>query len=199
LITLLAPKENDLVISLGDMNGVLACVAIKMHRKFIHITGSSAQDIEAWDNTAKLRIKAVLSGLDTGEIEKDDPMRESYDIPKGKVDILCVSRKELKNDKTTGAVFLTETVGENISDFYAGLLGAYKDSNLSNEYLGLFGKHVIVLDEEEILDTGLLSYLSTKYSNESITVVAERMEISPDTPTPKNVSVIHAPFDFLGR
>ena len=38
LITLFAPAEPDLIISLGDMNAVMPSVAMKMNRRFIHIS-----------------------------------------------------------------------------------------------------------------------------------------------------------------
>lgn len=198
LFTLLAPNERDLIITLGDMNGAAASVALKMNRRFIHITGNSAQDKEAWENTAKARIGAVLAGTDSGDVEKDDPLDFEYSVEGKRVDVLNVSRKELRYEKATGAVFITDTIDEDISTFYAGLLGAHMRAS-KEEFFGINGKHVIVLDEEEILDTGMISYLSSKYASEKITIVAERTELTEESPIPQNVSVVHAPFDFLGR
>lgn len=199
LISLLAPNENDWVVSIGDINGAVASVAMKLKRRFIHVTGKSQRDMAAWENTAKKRISAVMQGLDSGEVEKDDPLDIEYEVSAGQVDVLRVSRKELRVDKVSGAVFMTETVDENVSDFYAGLLGAYRVKANSNNYYGIDGKHIVVLDEEEILDTGMVAYLSTKYGNEKVTIVAERLEINPGVSLPRNISIVHAPFELFGR
>ena len=199
LLTLFAPNVNDTVISIGDMNGATASVAMKMNRHFIHITGGSAADFEAWSNTASKRIEAVNSGKDTEDVEKDDVMPFEYNVVPGFVDVLNVSRKVLSINRNTGAIAITDTVDENIYDFYAGLIGAYKRDSSEVLYRKLDGSRVIVIDGDEILDTGLLSYLSSKYINEKIIVVAERTELNDSVPTPKNVSVLHAPFDLIRR
>ena len=108
LFTLLAPNESDLIITLGDINGAAASVALKLNKRFIHITGSSVQDKEAWENTAKARLGAVLAGADVGDVEKDDPLDFEYLVEDKRVDVLTVSRKELRYEKSTGAVFITD-------------------------------------------------------------------------------------------
>ncbi len=198
LITLFAPNRGDLVVSLGDMNGVVASVAMKMSRVFVHITGKSTQDIEAWENTAKKRLIAVAEGRDCGTVEEDDPMPCDYSVEQGCIDVLTVSRKTIRCDAINGAITMTQNVGEETTDFYAGLVGSYHEA-AGNEYHGFFGKKVIVLSSEEILDVGLLSYLSTKYASEKLTVIAERLEVADNIPLPQNLSVLHAPFDLIGR
>ena len=199
LIELFAPCPNDLVVSLGDMNAVVASVAMKMNRRFIHITGSSSKDIESWEHTAKYRLDVTITGRDSGTIEKDDEMTFGYTVEPGYIDVLGVSRKELQIDKTTGAVAITDTVEEDISEFYAGLLGAYRSNSCQTDFYGFDGRHVIVIDSDEILDAGLLSYIATKHSSEKVTIVAERLELSVGAPIPKNISIIHAPFDLFRR
>ena len=56
-----------------------------------------------------------------------------------------------------------------------------------------------MLDEEEILDAGMVAYLSTKYGDETVTIVAERLEINPGVSMPRNISIVHAPFELFGR
>ena len=199
LLNLFAPNENDLVISVGDMNAVMPCVAMKMGRRFIHITGASKQDYESWNNTAMKRIDAVISGNDSGLVEKDDPMPNPYKLSPGYIDVLYVSRNELNFNKTTGAIFISDINDEQITDFYAGLIGAYRKSSSSNIYHRLDGSIVIVLESDEILDAGMLSLLSSMYSTDKITVISERLDLPDNMPLPRNVSVIHAPFDFFRR
>lgn len=199
LITLFAPNENDLIISIGDMNGAVASVAMKMKRQFIHITGSSESNIEAWENTASKRMEAVISGADTGDVEKDDIMPCEYSVLPGYIDVLTVSRKVISMNKNTGAIGITDTIDENIYDFYAGLVGAYLSKGGNGSYRKFDGSQVIVLDSDEILDTSMLSYISSKYSKEKVTIIAERLELAENTPLPRNVSVLHAPFDLMRR
>lgn len=199
LITLFAPNDTDLIVSIGDMNGAIAAVAMKMGRCFIHITGSSASDIEAWNNTASKRITAVIEGADSGDVEKDDLMPVDYSVSPGYVDVLNVSRTTISINRNTGAIAISDTFDENIYDFYAGLIGAYRKESGEEMYKQFDGSQVLVLDGDEILDTGMLSYLSTKYSKEKMTVIAERLELADNAPIPRNVSVLHAPFDLIGR
>ena len=198
LLTLFAPDEKDMVVSLGDLNGAVSSVAMKFNRRFIHITGSSNKDLEMWNNTASRRIIAVINGKDSGEIEKDDEFPIEYNVSKGSVDVLKVSNRELKWNKKTGALIISET-GESIKDFYAGLAGGYSDGNKPGHYYGLNGKHIIVLESEDILDTSMMSYYSSKYFDEKIVLISERTEIDKNMRIPNNISIIHAPFDFIGR
>ena len=199
LVSLFAPNECDIVLALGDMNAVTASVAMKMNRRFIHITGGSERDREAWENTASKRLVAVMAGLDSGETEKDDPMPGPYAVKAGIIDVLCVSRREMRIDKTSGAVHITEAEGEDMAGFYAGLAGAYRREAGSDAYHGLQGQCVVVLDEEEILDAGMLSYLASQHAGQQITVIAERLELPIGVPLPQNVTVVHAPFDLEAR
>ena len=184
---------------MGDDNGVMPSVAMKMNRHFIHLTGSTPDNINSWEETAKCRLIAVMEGRDSGDVEKDDPFPSEYNVGSVNIDVLTVSRKEMRIDRSTGAISFTETIGEDINDFYSGLVGAYRRNNSSSDYYGLNGKHVIVFDSEEFLDTGMLSYLAAENKEEKITIVAERIELAPNVPLPKNVSVLHAPFNLIWR
>jgi len=199
LITLFAPNEGDTIIALGDLNAAMASVAFKTKRKCIHITGNSPQDLEAWENTASKRILAVLSGFDSAEVEKDDPMPIEYSVYSGYIDCLKVPRTKLIVNSSTGAIEITESINESIADFYAGLIGTYRKNINSNNFYGFDNKRVIVFDSDDILDTGMISYLANLYKNESLTIIAERLELSDDTSLPRNISVLHAPFDLFGR
>ena len=187
------------IISLGDINAAFASVAIKKHRRTIHITGLSNQDLEAWENTGRYRIQATIEGKDSGDVEKDDMLDFDYCVEDGYFDILAVARKEMHIDNATGAIDFTDTIDEDISDFYAGMLGTYRKNNDTGHYYGLDGKHIVVLESEDILDAGMISYIATKYPKEKVTIVAERLEPGAKEMIPKNIYVIHAPFDLLGR
>ena len=52
---------------------------------------------------------------------------------------------------------------------------------------------------KENLDAGMVAYHSTKYGNEKVTIVAERLEINPGVSLPRNISIVHAPFELFGR
>lgn len=199
LITLFAPNEGDLVVSVGDINAVMASVSMKMHRTFIHITGSSSQDIEAWLNTGRGRLLAVMAGNDSGDVEKDDPLPFDYSVEQGSIDVLQVSNTIMKISRSSGAISIVLDENENIYDFYAGTVGSYNKGHDSHIYYRLNGSKVILLDSDEILDSGLLAYISSQYSKEKITIITERMELSENTPLPQNVSVLHAPFDLVRR
>jgi len=87
------------VISVGDINAVMACTALKLNRDFIHITGGSKSDLEDWENTGMKRIEAVIKGQDVGEIEKDDPMPCEYSVPDANIRIMDFMKSVILNNK----------------------------------------------------------------------------------------------------
>ena len=198
IINLFAPKESDLIVALGDLNAAMSSVALKMNRRFIHITGSSDQDEEIWEKTAKKRLLAVINGNDVGDVEKDDPMPEEYHVSQGQIDVLKVSCMSITSDNATGAIMLSNS-DENIVDFYAGLVGSYRRNSEDNSFIGIDGRKVIVFDSEEVLDSGMMSYIASQHVKEKITIIAERLELPDNVPLPQNVSVLHAPFDLVRR
>lgn len=196
LISLLAPNKNDVVLSIGDSNGVFASVAIKSQHKFIHLTGGADREIEAWVNVGSSRLVATIDNKDCGKVEEDDSLGIEYNVSKGYIDVLCVSKTSLKRISRTGNIIPIFSETECIEDFYAGLVGGYRKDYTSNIYSGLNGDIVIVLDSDDILDSSYLSKIGSTYPGR-VKVVAERCEELKSIP--KNVTVLHAPYELISN
>ena len=199
LINLFAPEDDNTIISLGDINAVMPSVALKLNRMFIHITGSSSTDISTWENVGKPRLSCVLDNKDSGDIEKDDEMPCEYMISPGMIEIFNVSNRIMTSDILTGAIKISDPGKECIKDFYAGLLGAYKVDPSHPFYTGIIGQLAYVLDSDEVLDLSSISSLSIKAGCKNVYIIAERTEQVDDNLIPANVTIIHAPFDLVGR
>ena len=194
LISLLAPNEQDAVLSIGDGNGAFASVAIKSQHKFIHLTGGAKSELEAWDNVGSCRLVATLDNKDVGKIEEDDSIGIKYFVSKGHIDVLSVSKTAIKRISKTGNIIPIFSNDECIEDFYAGLAGGYRKDNTSNIYYGLNGEIVIVLDSDDTLDSSFISKIGSTYPNK-VRIIAERCEELKSIP--KNVTVLHAPYELI--
>ena len=197
LVNLFAPHENDLVISIGDVNAAMAGVCLKLKRQFIHITGKSSRDMKTWEDTGKNRLLAVMYGQDSGDVEKDDPMPNEYLVEPCTIDVLTEMESTIVQDREIESVYLDIKNDECIDTLYAGVIGAYKTCEDDKEYHRFDGSTVIVLLDETYLDASLVSYYATKYAGKRITIVAERIGDEARDYLPANVTVLHAPYELL--
>lgn len=197
LVNLFAPHENDLVISIGDVNAAMAGVCLKLNRQFIHITGKSSRDMKTWEDTGKNRLLAVMHGQDSGDVEKDDPMPNEYLVEPCTIDVLTEMESTIVQDREIESVYLDIKNDECIDTLYAGVIGAYKTCEDDKEYHRFDGSTVIVLLDETYLDASLVSYYATKYAGKRITIVAERIGDEARDYLPANVTVLHAPYELL--
>ena len=196
LISLLAPNKQDMVLSIGDSNGVFASVAMKSQHKFIHLAGGSANSIDAWENVGSCRIDAVLNNKDCDSLEEDDPIGFDYNVDAGYVDVLRVSDISLKRISKTRNLIPSFVQNESMEEFYAGLVGGYRKNRSTNIYNGFNGELIIVLDSEDILDSSYISKIGSEY-NCKVKIVAERIEEIKNTPP--NVTVLHAPYEIINN
>ncbi len=195
LISLLAPKTSDMVMALGDSNAVFGCVAMKLQRKFIHVTGSSDEEIRTWDETAKKRLSATLDGKDEVSIEGNDAIGSATVPQNGCLDILKISKSRLQCNTKSGDIEPLFDEEENVDAFYAGLAGAYKTEETDFAYYGIDGRCVIVVPEDEELDAMLLDKYRRKYPSHKLVVIYEAMEGMMNLP--KNVVLRRAPFELI--
>lgn len=194
LISLLAPKAKDRILSIGDTNAVFASVAMKMGKKFIHLIGCSSEDLSTWNQSASKRLIATLNGLDTSEIEGNDSLPEAKPC-KGHIDILGISESYLQSNTKSGDLEPFFVDSEKIEDFYAGLAGAYRTSNDKKNYSGIDGRTVVVVPFEEPLDPLLLDKLCKEYKSDNLIVVYETNE--GDLKPRKNIKLRRAPFELI--
>lgn len=158
--------------------------------------GGSNNDLEAWENVGACRILAALENKDSGKIEEDDPIGFEYTTNQGYIDVLKVSETSLKRIAKTGNLIPTFSTNESIEDFYAGLVGGYRKDKTSNIYNGINGETIVVMDGDDTLDSTFVSKIAATYSNK-IRIVAERCEEIKNTP--KNVTILHAPFELINH
>lgn len=194
LISLFAPCNNDIVMSIGDSNAVFASVATKLNRKFIHIVGGSADDKATWVNTASKRLVATIEKRDDREIEGNDALSDAN--PKnGKIIVLKLSDSKLVYNTKNGDVEPDFSEEEIVEDFYAGLSGAYKMTAEDIVYCGIDKRVVYVVPCDEALDTIMLDKIKRQYPGDKLTVIYETSE--EDLVAPKNVILRRAPFDLI--
>lgn len=195
LISLLAPKTSDLVLSLGDSNAVFGCVALKLHRKFIHTTGTSSNEIRTWNATGKKRLLATLEDKDSISIEGNDVIGATSIIKDGCIDILKTSKSFLLYHSNNGDIVPEFDEEENVDDFYAGLSGAYKSNQTDFTYKGIDNRCVIVVPEDEELDATLLDNYRRMCPLKKLVIIYESMDgmLNP----PKNVTLRRAPFELI--
>ena len=194
LISLLAPSKNDIVLALGDSNCVFSSVAIKLQKCFIHITGSSEEQLLTWELTGSKRIEGVLRGKDAEDIEGSDALPDAK-IKSGRVDVLKVSESSLVHNQKDGSIEPFFEDGEDIGDFFAGLSGAYKRIEGEDAYTGIDKRTVVVVPEDEALDNVLLDNYRRKYNSGKLFVIYESRE--ENLSSIKNVQLKRAPFDLL--
>lgn len=195
LISLLAPKTSDRVMSLGDSNAVFGCVALKLHRKFIHTTGTSTDEICTWNATGKKRLLATLQGKDRQSIEGNDFIGKESTINDGYIDVLKTSKSFLLYNANNGDMIPSFDTDEKVDDFYAGLSGAYKSNKADFAYNGIDDRCVIVVPEDEELDAILLNKYRQKYPSNKLIIIYESMDGVLNTP--KNVILRRAPFELV--
>ena len=194
LISLLAPGKDDLVMALGDSNCVFSSVAMKLQKRFIHITGNSDEQLSTWKQTGSKRIEGVLEGKDSEDIEGSDTLPDAR--PKsGEVDVLIVSESSLVHNQKDGSIEPFFVEGEDIGDFFAGLSGAYKRIAGEDAYTGMDGRTVVVVPEGESLDNVLLDNYRRKYNLGKLIVIYESRD--ENISSIKNVLLRRAPFDLL--
>lgn len=194
LISLLAPDEKDMVMSIGDSNAVFGCVAIKMHRRFIHFIGSTKEEIQTWNDSASKRILATILNKDTVEIEGNDTFPHD-DCRGGRVVILRVSDSYLNYNDRSGDLEPVFALNEDTDEVYAGLAGAYRETSFADSFKGIDDRIVLVVPEDEELDAFLLDEYRHKYPNNKLIVIYESMEGTLSTP--KNTLLRRAPFELI--
>lgn len=194
LISLLAPNKNDLVLAIGDTNCVFSSVALKLQRRFIHITGNSQEQLDTWKQTGSKRLEAVIEGKDTEDIEGSDALVDAKP-QKGCIDVLALSESYLVHNQKNGDIEPFFDDSEDIEDFYAGLSGAYKKLPSENAYTGIDNRIVVVVPEDESLDSTLLESYKRRFNSGKLIVIYESQnETMPHT---KNVILRRAPFDLM--
>lgn len=194
LIALLAPDEKDIVMSIGENNCVFSSVAMKIHKKFVHIIGASDDDLYTWDHSGSKRIKAVLNGLDTNEIEGNDSIGNNL-VNDGCIDVLRLSDSYLVCDLKTGEIIPSFEESESIEAFYAGLSGAYYHIEVSNAFKGMDDRIVIVLPEDESLDNVFIEKYKSKLTSNKLIFIYESN--NENLKFSKNVFLKRAPFELI--
>lgn len=194
LITLLAPEAQDYVLSIGDTNAVFASVAMKLNRKFVHLTGCAPDDLNTWTANASKRLVATLCGKDNAEVEGNDLLPIDKPVT-GHVDVLKLSDSGLICNTRTGDIEPDFSDTERIEDFYAGLAGAYRKNAGDASYCGMDGRQVVVVPFENPLDSMALERISKEHATENLIVVYETSE--GNLRAPKNVKLRRAPFDLI--
>lgn len=191
LVSLFAPQKNDWVLSIGDSNGVMASVSNKLNRKFIHFIGASTDEIDTWLNSASKRIIATTTNCDTTEISGSDALDDEH--PKsGRLLILRSSKSYLVKGTKEGDITPHFDSAEMIDDFYAGLVGGYKTKHGTYYYNGLDGRVVIVSEDIDALS---VDKVVRTFSKQKVYIVYET--IDEFFKTPKNISLLRAPFDLI--
>ena len=194
LISLFAPKYNDVVMAIGDSNAVVASVAIKMNRKFIHIIGGTNGNQQTWEKSASQRILATMDGRDNEVIEGSDSLPEA--TPKdGRVVVLKLSESRLFFNTKNGDIEPAFSHEEKIEDFYAGLSGAYRCTDSEPIYRGLDKKIVYVIPCDESLDVFKLDKIKRQYPDDKLTVIYDASE--EELTAPKKVFLKRAPFELI--
>lgn len=194
LVSLLAPHNNDIVMSLGETNGVFSSVALKLNRRFLHVVGADSDEVATWDETASARLLATMLGSDNETIEGNDALPNSQ--PKeGNVVVLKLSKSCLIKNLKNGDVEPDFHDDECIEDFYAGLSGAYKTTQEDAIYHGINGNSTIVIPFENPLDSMTLESECRKFPQGKLTVIYESAE--GDIAAPKNVILKRAPFELI--
>ena len=195
LISLLAPNKKDLVLAIGDSNCVFSSVALKLQRRFIHITGSSKEQLATWSNTGSKRLKAVLDGHDTEDIEGNDAIGGDIKQVKGRIEVLRLSDSYLVHNQKNGDIEPYFDEWEDANAFYAGLAGAYRQIPGTNAYTGIDNRIVVVVPEDESLDSILLDNYKRTFKTDKLIVVYE--SLSESLPTMRSVTLKRAPFDLM--
>ncbi|MBQ8157550.1 MAG: hypothetical protein IJ081_00835 [Prevotella sp.] len=194
IFSLLAPSKKDIVLALGDSNCVFSGVAIKLQKPFIHITGASEDNLSTWEETGSKRLKGVIDGLDTEDIEGNDALPETKNKI-GRIDVLRLSDSYLVHNQKNGDIEPFFDDSEDAEAFYAGLAGAYRQLPEQNAYTGIDNRIVVVVPEEESLDNVLLDSYKSKYKTGKLIVVYESNDES--FTSMKNVTLKRAPFDLM--
>ena len=194
LISLLSPAKDDVVLAIGDSNCVFSSVAIKLQKCFIHITGNSEEQLAIWEHTGSKRLKGVLDGLDTDEIEGNDSLTIAQ-YKKGHVDVLRLSDSYLVHNQKNGDIEPFFDEFEDVDAFYAGLTGAYKKIPQYSAYCGIDNRIVVVVPEDESLDNVLLDSYRRTFNTHKLIVVYESLDET--IPSMRNVILKRAPFDLM--
>lgn len=194
LISLFAPRHNDIVMSIGDSNAVFASVAIKLHRNFIHVTGGSEDDLGTWLSTASRRLVATMQKLDNSEMEGNDYLPDS-NPENGYIHVLKLSKSKLLYDTRNGNIEPEFSDDETVEDFYAGLSGGYRQSSQDMVYQGLDKRLVYVVPCEESLDAVMLDKIKCQYPDENLTIIYETSD--EQLTTPRKIILKRAPFELI--
>lgn len=192
LVSLFAPRKNDWVLAIGDSNGVMASVANKLNRKFIHIVGGTDDNLMTWEQTASKRIISASQNKDTEDIAANDALAEEHPH-KGKLVVLRLSDSYLMKGNLDGNITPFFDSNESIDDFYAGLIGGIKyDSNKETAYIGIDDRKIVVAEDVDAIS---VDAICRQFPNNKIHIVYE--SIDEFFKTPKNVSLLRAPFDLI--
>ena len=194
LISLFAPNSKDIVLSIGDTNGVFASVAMKSRHRFIHFAGINDDEMNAWKLNASKRMLATSDGQDVDEIEGNDALGNT-NPKKGHIDVLRLSDSYLTCDTRNGDIEPYFSDNESVEDFYAGLAGSYRVNSESDIYYGIDNRTVIVVPFEEPLDSIVLDQLKKKYPSNNLVVVYETAV--EQLTAPQKINIRHAPFELI--
>lgn len=194
LISLLAPGKHDLVLAMGDSNCVFSSVAIKMQRPFINLIGASAGQLSTWEKTGSKRLEYVLKGLDTDDID-GNKIFEYRGSDTSCIDVLYLSKSFFLFNEKNNEIEPFFDPEEDPEAFYAGLVGAYKQMSNQNAYRGMDNRIVVIVPEEESLDSVLLDSYRQKYKSDKLFVVYE--SIIESIQHDNNVVLKRAPFEII--
>ena len=200
LISLFAPNQGDIVVSLGDPNASMASVALKTGRFAVHITGGGNEEIDIWNRVAMPRLHCVLKHQDDGGINSEGLIEDFIQLDSGPVMVHKLSNTTLNYDLSGTVVKVNSCLNESLSEFYAGIVGCSLSKSSHPWYLGPFGQAAYVLNSDEILDYTLLARISRQAPVRGMVyVIAERIDIDKEGAVPSNIQLLHAPFDMTGR
>lgn len=194
LISLFAPEANDLVLSIGDVNGVFASVAAKLNRFFIHLSGGFSDDITEWVGIGSKRIRATIEGKDDVSLEGSDTLESAAPVD-GFLDVLSLSKSYLVINEKTNDIEPHLSDDESVADFWAGLAGAYRSSKNDEAFFGINKRTVVIVPETRPLDTILIEQFRKKYPKGKLLIVYESKE--GELTLPLGVSIKRAPFELI--
>ncbi|MFC1970891.1 DNA cytosine methyltransferase [Chloroflexota bacterium] len=200
LVLLFAPKHGDRVLSIGDLTASMTSAAIKLSRHTIHMAGNTPNDLDVWEQSAKRRIEAVLSGADNLGISVDEDVKwkgggRLLELEAGLVFLLASSDSErldlrLDNYKPDDERFLEAVVS---------LLGFRYHKGGPPHGINEFGDACVVVPPGESLTEIRLSEYITRFSQtvRKLTIVFEKSLLLEGVRTSDDIRLIRIPFDLI--
>jgi DNA-cytosine methyltransferase len=204
LVMLFARDPKKSVLVLGDPTASMTCTAIKLSKHTIHIAGDSDEELNVWENCAKMRILAVLKGeddLDLG-ISNDEDVNWSGG---GNLEILNVGAPLIYASENDDVIRINfedyPPQSDKFTESIISLLGFRQQEK--NKYFGLNKDGdacVIIPPGESLTEINLAEFATNLAPNyRTLSIVFESTLIADPIKMPENVRLVRIPFDLLKR